>query len=53
MPTVTTIIRENSKDNTTNGRDEEDIMDSGLSHVRPPPPPIPPPIGNKMSGKNK
>ena len=47
MPTVTTIIRGNSKENSSNGRDEGD---EGLSSVRPPPPPVPPPMGNKISG---
>ena len=47
MPTVTTIIRGNSKENSSNGRDEGD---EGLSSARPPPPPVPPPMGNKISG---
>ena len=51
MPTLTTIVRGNSKENgTPNGRDEGDV-DSGLSHVRPPPPPVPPPMGGKFIGK--
>ena len=54
MPTVTTIVRGNSQDNSnaTNGvnRDEGEIIDAGLSNVRPPPPPVPPPMGNKISG---
>ena len=53
MPTVTTIVRGNTKEHTPNGREEGDVIDGGLSHVRPPPPPVPPPMGNKISGTIK
>ena len=51
MPTVTTIVRGNTKEHASNGRDEGDGIDGGLLHVQPPPPPVPPPpMGNSISG---